>query len=411
MLGFDLSTEDASPFETIEVSPNPAGPPCPEDLRDRLTIDVIHDGCHVPAPFYEDALKSGASKEEIERRYVLERDWGAELVASHLASALHLRRYHRINIARVLLDFGRFPGSTPPGADFLNRLAINLPFSEHLSYEHKREVLESYYDPISERMEEAISGKLIKIAVHTYDVRNPTRTQRPPVSIITRSRALQEDFQLPVGLFDPLYPDELAQFTADRILRSRVALTLEEAGVHVEDNFPYPLPEGSVEVRSQVWFFFRHLRRVYEAAHPREPHSGNEHPRDVVFQMLLDTNLRSSRSEALRSYLHSYRQTSHLMGVDFIAARKEYEQLAAFVEKEGHELITQFRTSPDRTSSLAIEIRKDLVVDFENGRPVRLRPDDAQFIALTIASGIRTYLTYDRETRRDAEKLGDPRYQ
>lgn len=411
MLGFELSTEDTVPFETVEVEPDPAGLPCPEHLRDRVTIDVIHDGCHVPGRFYEDSLKNGTSAEEIEKQYILERDWGAELVAQHLASALHLPSYHRINIARVLLDFGRFPGSTPPGADFLNRLAINLPFSEHLSYEHKREVLERYYDPISEDMERAISGKLIKIAIHTYDVRNPTRTQRPPVSIITRSRALQEDFQLPVGLFDPLYPDELAQYTADRILRSRIALTLEEAGVHVEDNFPYPLPEGSVEVRSQIWFFFRHLRAVYEAAHPRQPHEDEEHPRDAVFQMLLDTNLRSSRSEALRSYLHSYRRTSHLMGVDFLAARREYEQLAAFMEREGDRLIRGFRTSPERTSSLAIEVRKDLVVDFDAGRPVRLRPEDARFIAVTLASGIRTYLTYDRDLRQGAAKLGDPRYE
>ena len=64
---------------------------------------------------------------------------------------------------------------------------------------------------------------------------------------------------MPFGVFDPLYPDILAEFTVDRVLRDRISLTLEKIAslsliiIHIF------FPEGSTEVRHLVWRFFSWL--------------------------------------------------------------------------------------------------------------------------------------------------------
>src|SRR5213596_730896 len=122
MLGFELSTADCAPFETVAgIEPDGGGTPCPEEFRGRVSIDVIHDGKFVPQRFYDAAITHGTHAEMIRRQYVVERDWGAEQVARHLTAALHLGSYHRVNVARTLLDFGRFPGCTIPGSSFVDR--------------------------------------------------------------------------------------------------------------------------------------------------------------------------------------------------------------------------------------------------------------------------------------------------
>ena len=42
--------------------------------------------------------------------YYYERDWGASMVAGEIASFLGLPGHYSVNVARVLMDFGRFPG-------------------------------------------------------------------------------------------------------------------------------------------------------------------------------------------------------------------------------------------------------------------------------------------------------------
>ena len=219
-------------------------------------VDVIHDGNVLPTEFSTDAFGQallGDSK--LPQTFIEERDWGAELVASKLASALHLNEYFRVTTARALLDFGRFPGITTADADHLNRYAINFPFSQGLSHVQKRKLLRTHYDVISEGMDQAIRGKQLKIAIHTYDKRNPSKFERPAVSILTRPLGHQHLSCRPFPHFDPAFPAKVIEYTADRLLRSRIAQTLEEASIHTADNFPYSLPEGSVEVRAQVWYF------------------------------------------------------------------------------------------------------------------------------------------------------------
>lgn len=410
LLAIELSHDDPVPFEMVPVVPDPKGTPCMRLFRDRVMIDVIHDGNCIPEKFLMNRDEPG-NHQILTDNYCRERDWGAELLASLLASALHLQGYYRVNIARTLLDFGRFPGITDKSADHMTRFAINYPFSKWLLFDQKKEVLEDYYDKISSGMDAAIRHKLVKIAIHTYDEHNPSASRRPAISIVTRSHGHQRGLEIPVGMFDSLVPDELAEFTADRILASRIALTLEESAIPAAQNYPYSLPEGSVEVRSQVWYFFRYVQECYEAATPALLQlDGTPTPRDMIWNMLLDTNLRSTQSESLRSYLHMFRKPPAGLESLFREARVEYEKIASFIRQSQSELIVKYRNSMERPSSLLIEIRKDLIGTFNGDKLDQLQLDDAQLIARTIAAAIQTYLMNDRLAKATALEQRDRRY-
>ncbi len=399
----ELTDFTTAPRELMAFSPvsGPAIHPVPEAFRGRIMIDTVHDGDFIPAEFLVDAAGEPIPAERFRAEYVSERDWGANLVAGFLAEALGLPGFFQVNVARVLMDFGRFPGVTGSKAEHLNRYAVNYPFSELLSYEQKKRLLEAYYDPISARTDAVVRDRQIKIAVHTYDQRNPSGTHRPHISLVNRSNAYQEYGELPRGLFDPLYPDVLAEFTADRVLLNRIALNLEKHGLPVAANYPYCLPEGSVEVRSQVWFYFHFLRRRFLEAYPEtEGQPGYRR----AWSMMMDTNLRSSESEALRSHLHMFRRAPPGRTVEFRAAREAYNHIAEFT-RANPEIVNQYRFSPDRPSSLGIEVRKDLVWEFEGGRPVRPLPERARQIAYGIAEAVEIYLRTDRPVRLEEARF------
>jgi hypothetical protein len=363
-------------------------------LRDLITIDTVHDGHVIPEQLLESpAIMALEDSGELWKHYVLERDWGANLVAYHLARLLGLEGYWRVNVARVVMDYNRFPGNSPPKADHFNRLAISPPMSRVLSYEQKREVLERFYDRISAGMERAIDGKLIKLSIHTYDVRNPSLTDRPEVSLVTRSNSYQTHSHLPFGLFDPLFPDVLMESSTDPILRDRVALTLEKLGIRVEHNFPYCLPDGSIEVRCQPWLFFQHVRKLFNAQYPdKEGRPSYER----VWTMLLNTNHRRADSEVLYGYLHRFRRPSHGAGAEMAASRRAYEAIYDFVHSTPG-LVERYRRMPERMSVLGIEVRKDLVWYFDGEEPVAPSEGDARYVAEKIAEAIATYFHTDRK--------------
>ena len=384
-------TECDAPFECVPVEPSEA-PYCPAELRGLIVVDTVHDGNFIPARLLTSPKICRLQEDgTLWRHYVTERDWGANRIAAHLARRLGMAGYHRVNMARVVMDFNRFPGSTPPDVDPLDRLAINPPFAQHLSYEEKRYVLETYYDAISSGMESALEGKLIKLSIHTYDEHNRSLTQRPEVSLLTRSLSYQRHSKLPFGLFDPLFPSVLAESCATRILRDRLALTLEKDGMIVEHNYPYCLPDGSLEIRSQTWFFFQHLRHCYEAANPGRDDDGHA----LVWDMLLNTNLRSSEAEALFGYLHRFRRVPTGDDAPYARAQLAYEQLTAFLDTHPT-LLDDYRASPNRASSISIEVRKDLLWQFEGTTPIAPIPGRAERIAEKLAEGLGTYLTEDR---------------
>ncbi|MCA9563818.1 MAG: N-formylglutamate amidohydrolase [Myxococcales bacterium] len=366
----------------------------PEVFKSSIGIDVIHDGNWIPEEFLRDKNEQPITFEQIDADYTRERDWGACFVAERVAAALGIESFLRVNIARVLMDFGRFPGSTPKHLDHLHRFAINYPFSKRLSYRQKKHLLEQYYDRVSGEMEKLLENKIIKIAIHTYDRLNESGTVRPPVSIITRSIGYQNESEMPAGLFDPLYPDILGEFTADRVLRDRISLTLEKANIPVAHNYPYCFPEGSLEVRYQVWSFFRFVKDMFQADRPE---TVNNPSYEMVWEMLMDTNLRSSESEALRSYLHMFRTAPNGRREEFLDAERAYEAIQVFVERNDGAIVQAYRFSPSRPSSLGIEIRKDVVYELDpDGKPIRPRTQMIDHIAAVIAEAIGVYLSEDR---------------
>lgn len=370
----------------------------PVEDRESIAIDVIHDGDVIPEELLFDTEGQRIAEETFAENYRHERDWGSGEVAGELASLLGLDGYYSVEIARVVMDFGRFPGITPSNADHLGRKAINYPFSEILGFEQKRRILEHYYDAISERYNTLVKRSRVKIAIHTYDTFNASGTRRPPVSILTRCIGYQVKSEMPFGVFDPLYPDILGEFTCDRILRDRLSLTLERFGLHTEHNYPYLLPDGSVEVRSQVWNFFRIARDAFEA---ERPETVDDPSFRHVWRMLLDTNLRSSESEALRSYLHAFRRVPERWEDEYKAARQSYETIAEFLHRHDHAFVERYRVNPERPSALGFEVRKDLVYEFDDaGNPVGPKLDEARRIAEIIARAIKIYCTDDRPSFR-----------
>ena len=117
--------KDHTPISIYRTPQDPT--PFPAIYQKLITIDVIHDGVYLPPDLMIDKHGTPISKEIIQESFIIERDWGANLVAERIAKRLGLGSYCSVNTARCLLDFGRFPGSTRPGATHLGRFAINQP--------------------------------------------------------------------------------------------------------------------------------------------------------------------------------------------------------------------------------------------------------------------------------------------
>lgn len=365
----------------------------PPELRGLLAINVIHDGRVIP-PAYLTRDGRPVDPAEVQDLYVRERDWGASLVAAELAGALGIGGYLHVHLARALMDFGRFPGLTPAHATYMERLAVNSPFAQWLDFEQKWRLLEEGYDAISDQADRELSRKVLTIGVHTYDPVNASGTPRPQVSVLNRAMSYQQSGRMPQGLFDPLFPDLLGEATCDRVLPGRISLHLEQAGVPVAINFPYTLPEGSVEVRSQVWHFFDHVR---DRMHERHPGVAEDPIYDLVWDMLLDTNLRSSESQALRSYLHGFRTPPRGRKREFAYARRAYEHIGGLVRQDGGALVRDWSFARGRPGAIGIEVRKDLVWAFDpQGRPLHPKPEAARRLGRLLAQAIGQYLLLDR---------------
>ena len=403
---FDFDLPCDPPLELVEVAPA-AEPPIPAALLDRIAIYTPHDGGAIPPRFYfgPDGVTPRIDPSVLVPRHVAMRDWGANLVAEELASALGLRAYARCRVARVLLDFNRFPGRTPvDDAEPLEALAIGRMFATALRHDEAADLPESYYDPIWERMEGVVAGALIGIATHTYDETHASRTKRADLSLISLPLSYQRDARLRFGVFDPMYPDHLAESTCSRILRDRISLNLERSGFRVTHNHPYPIPDGGIEMRAQVWHFFRFLRRRFEQRHPE---TVSQPPYETVWTMLLDTNLRLAEADALRGFVHRFRRVRTEDRPAFQAALDAYQRVQRFLETS--DVVTEFRRSPERPSSLGIEIRKDLLSTFDPKTGHPSRPDARQLetarqIARAIAGAIATYIDTDRRVYEEAAR-------
>ena len=260
------------------------------------------------------------------------------------------------------------------------------------------------YDEISALIEPHLQGKLIVVAVHTYDEHNPSLTSRPHVSLVTQSAHYQREATMPYGVFDPMYPDVLGESTCSRILRDRISLNLERSGYRVSSNHPYALPDGSIEVRAQVWYFFGALQRLYTE---RFPETADDPSHQLVWEMLLNTNLRRARAEALRGYLHRYQRAAPDDEALFVDAQASYAKITEFLRTSS--ALKDYRRWADRPSSIALEVRKDLLCEIEpDGSrpkpPTAKMKDRARKIARTVAGAVETYFMTDREEIRHFER-------
>lgn len=376
-------------IHNVPIDPTPFA----DVYRQRISIDVIHDGVYIPPELLTDKDGNKISEEMIQENFIIERDWGANLVAARIAQRLGLGEFCTVETARCLMDFGRFPGSTREGASHLSRFAINQPFSTRLGLRQKRDLLKDHYDVISDVLGEHLQGKLLKIAVHTYDRYNNSGTERPEVSLVTRSEGYQKENQLPFGVFDSLFPHSIGEFTVDRILRDRISLTLEKNRIPVAHNYPYLLPDGSVEVRHQVWSFFAWLQEKYSQAFPTSIES---EAFIRVWDMLLDTNLRSAQASAIRSILHMYRNPPPGTEAFYDDIVQSYMSIERFIKDKA--LVNEYKNSKDRAMSFGIEVRKDLLWEFNAyGEPIHVKPERGLFIADKIAEAITLYLCTDRD--------------
>ena len=381
--------------------------------RSSIVIDTIHGGSGIPIEFdgpiirdEQGQLRNPMHWSLFRREYIREKDWGANQVAHALARELGVGKYTRVNIARVFLDYGRFPGDSPYGAGHLDRMAISGLCTRFFNHEQKTNLL-TYFDTVSDAYEQAVVDAKLKIGVHTYDAHNIEGTQRPMVSLVYRTLSYENERRLPFDVFDKLYPAELAEFTADRRLIGRLVLDLEKAGISTALNHPYNLPDGSVEVRAQVWLFFRCVRLHFDEAHPE---LSDDIAYIKVWDMLLDTNLRNTDSVRIRSYLHMYRNPPPRRRKLFRAVRDAYEHIGRFINRDERRLVTYYRRSVKRPSSFALEVRKDLVWRCEDNDPMRpiespggARTDFINYLADVLADGIDRYF----DERRDIPDLSN----
>jgi hypothetical protein len=391
------------PFQWIPVDPS-GERKLKLDPPERIFIYTVHDGGLFPKRF----IKPSIDEVALRRRFVKVRDWGADLVARLLAAELGNGGYARAAIARVLLDFNRFPGTTPRTAtDPLDYQAIGQPFGDVLTHAEKMDLLR-VYDEMSDAIEQHVDGSFLNIGIHTYDAHNESETKRPHVSLISTPQTYFSHSRMADGLFDPMYPDLLAESSCSRILRDRISLNLERSGFRVIHNHPYPLPDGGIEVRSQVWAFFRYLKQRYEAAHPD---TAEDIAHILVWSMLLNTNLRSQEAEALRGYLHRFRRPpSPQERAAFEGARDAYARVHGFVNEST--VVSDYRRMSHRPSSIAIEVRKDLLINFdeETGEPLDRSPEQTETaarVAKVIAGAIEIFLNTDRQEDRRVQRNGE----
>ncbi len=378
---------------------------------ERILVYTIHDGRSIPPPFpnladllgtNEPALSGSAPlarlrpERKVRDLYRTERDWGANLVAGYLARHLGLGGYLRVEVARVLLDFGRLPGSSPAGAAHLKRKAIFSPVSELLSLEAKERLLRDGYDCLEATMTRRLAGKALSIAIHTYDPYDAEGQLRPEVSLITGFAGVERPTPAARSAYDPLFPMDLREVTCDAALCQRAISNLERGGRQVSLNDPYDLHEGSVELRAQGRFFFRYLRRRFDEAFPE---TGDSASYRRVWAMLGDVAQRSPASLALHGFLHRSRPAP--AGYEWACAdgRRAYREIGRFLAARRDELIRDYLFVHDRPSTLAIEVRKDVFCEFDNdGAVAGLRVDahqTARDIARLLAAAAAAYLRRD----------------
>lgn len=364
-----------------------------------VIVDVIHDGERIPPSLTSLLDGGGGVRQDVQDAFVRERDWGAAALADRLAFHLGLRGYYCNQAARVVCDFNRFRGRSVPEAGHIGRHALFAPASDLLSPDEGERALRTCYDPVSmaihARAQEAFdeggvaASRLLRITAHTYDDRVGEGHRRPKASLIFTPFEYHEASRLPPGVYPPLFPERLAEFTADRALAYRIALMLEKNYLPVAVNSPYFLPLGGAEMRLQVWCYMQHLRRFVERVATPEQVKRLA----PVWLLLMEADEPWGRRE--------------------IAADLQVllDELEAFVEANHYEAVERYRYSAYRPNAIEVELRKDRIWEgswqvLSDGKeafvpePGGMNLEEIDRAASVMAQGIRMYLIEDQPEKR-----------
>ncbi len=396
---------DSLPYEPVQAPVEDAYALCgvrPEFVAPwdkHVIVDVIHDGVRIPPSIDAFIDENGELREEVHAAFLRERDWGAAALAERLAYHLGCRGYYRNEAARVVCDYNRFRGRSVPEAGHIGRKALFPPASEMLSEAEGEQALATCYDPVTkalfERATEAFDGesvaesRLLRVTAHTYDDRVGEGYRRPKASLIFTPFEYHEASRLPAGVYAPLFPERLAEFTADRALAYRIALNLEKNYLPVAVNSPYFLPLGGAEMRLQVWCYMQHLQHLVER---------------------IGSDTEVERLAPLWPVLMAVDEPWGARELD-ADMQALFDELTAFVERHRYEAVERYRYSAYRPNAIEVELRKDRIWEgswqtLADGReayvpePGGLNEDEIDRVASIIAHGIRKYLTEDQPQKR-----------
>ncbi len=384
---------------------------------ERCLVYTIHDGREIPADLLGTGAHALLQRREVRHAYRTERDWGANLVAGYLARNLGLGGYVKVRLARVLLDFGRLPGSSPAGVAHLARKAIFPPVGPMLTGKTINRVLKRCYGDLEAEMTRRLADKALSIAIHTYDPLDADGKLRPELSLIsgfTGDERPARECRATASpgarsAYDPLFPMDLREISCDPALSRRVISNLERGGREVALNRPYDLHEGSVELRAQGRFFFRYLRRRFREAFSEAGESASHR---WAWAMLADVAQRSPASRVLDGYVHGSRPAP--AGLEWACAggRRAYREIAGFLAAHRAELLRDYSFVHDRPSTLAIEVRKDLLCELDNSGAVAGPRLDAQHVARDLARrlaiAVAAYVRRDLVSRLAVSERPEP---
>lgn len=201
-------------------------------MHTTIILTCEHAGNDIPAKY--NYLFKGSEEVLYTHKAI---DFGALQLAKHLAAKLKLAVYYT-SISRLLIEANRSPENEE----------LFSEYTQPLSSEDKKHILDTYYFPHRQQVEEAlgkevaVGNKVVHVAVHSFTPAMDGDVRKADIGI----------------LFDPKRKSE--KLFAD-ILRSE--LLLQEPDLKVLYNSPYPgTSDGLPE----------HLRKVF----PDKCYSGFE---------------------------------------------------------------------------------------------------------------------------------------
>ena len=169
--------KDTTPVQFIPLTRS-SNALLPQELCDLISIDVIHDGVYIPPSYLETYRGFRLTKKEFNNA-LLSRETGVQILWQKRYQSISLVRFYNCQNSLMSLDFWKIPGGRPEMVLHTSEDLQSIPFAQWLDYDQKRSLLEDHYDVISNQMEEQLRGKLLKIAIHTYDPYNDSGTERP----------------------------------------------------------------------------------------------------------------------------------------------------------------------------------------------------------------------------------------